>query len=172
MFLFDLEDFKCDQLPNDWSDYETSIREVFDANLKCLNRLIISKKDELSVQTYDKLLLLFQDYVTAVNNTKANLNLLIVELSASPSGSDCFDKTSYNNYLASYSIVKDLLGQINLLLITDDNVIGYDLNVGVDTTVIPFSGSNNNIITKCTGAYMKQINCSPEFLGSVTILNP
>ena len=100
MFLFDLEDFKCDQLPNDWSDYSSAFRSLFNANLKCLNRLIISKKDELSVQTYDKLLLLFQDYVTAVNNTIANLNLLIVDLSASQSGSDCFDKTSYNNYLA------------------------------------------------------------------------
>ena len=53
MFLFDLEDFKCDQLPNDWSDYSSSLRSLFDTNLKCLNRLIISKKDEISTQTRD-----------------------------------------------------------------------------------------------------------------------
>ena len=55
MFLFDLEDFKCVQLPNDWEDYGTSIRGVFYANLRCLRNLINSKQSQFSGGVNDSL---------------------------------------------------------------------------------------------------------------------
>lgn len=173
MYLFDREDFNCDVIPNDWEDYATTIRALFDANLKCLNNLIKSKQSEVSTETYNKLLLLFQDYLTAVNDTKASLNTLVQELSANPSGSTCFDKTLYINYLSSYSIVQDLLQEINLLIITNGDIIGYDLNVSSDTTLIyPVSGSSSTKVLTCTGVYMKQMDFGSEFIGSVSINTP
>ena len=55
MYLFDIEDFNCDVIPNDWEGYGTSIREVFDANLKCLNNLINSKQSQFSGSVDDSL---------------------------------------------------------------------------------------------------------------------
>jgi len=171
MYLFDLEDFKCDQLPDDWEDYATTIRALFDYNLRCIGNLIKSKGEEYTKEFYDKLWTLFLEYKAAVDEAKESLFILIEELYANPEGSNCFDKTLYTNYMASYAIVEDLLQEINLLLTTGGDVIGYDFNVGVDTTIVyPVSGSTSTKVTKCTGVYMKQMDFGSEFIGSVTIM--
>ena len=171
MYLFDLDDFKCDQLPNDWEDYAITIRALFDVNLKCIFGLVESKSGEFSQEVMDKLNQMLQDYKDAVDEAKANLNTLIEELYANPSGSNCFDKTLYTNYIASYNIVKDLLQEINLWVTTGGDVIGYDLNVGVDTKIVyPTSGSTSTKVVKCNGVYMKQMDFGSEFIGSVTIM--
>ena len=171
MYLFDLEDFKCDQLPDDWEDYASTIRALFDYNLKCIGNLIKTKSEEYTKEFYDKLWTLFLEYKAAVDEAKAVLYILIQELYANPEGSNCFDKTLYTNYMASYAIVEDLLQEINLLLTTGGDVIGYDFNVGVDTTIVyPVSGSSSTKVTKCTGVYMKQMDFGSEFIGSVNIM--
>ncbi len=169
MYLFDREDFNCDVIPNDWEDYAGSLRYLFNGNLKCLNKLIDSKKSELSNNTWNQLQILFEEYKNAVTETKLNLSILIQALVANPSGSTCFDKTVFTNYLASYSIVKKLSQELNLLIATNGDYIGYDLNVGVgNSTIFPTSGSSK--VTTCSGVYIKQMDFGSEFIGTVTVM--
>jgi len=170
MYLFDLDDFKCDQIPNDWEDYGVAYRNLFNQNLKCVNNLIESKSGEFPKKVMDKLYSLFQEYKDAIDEARANLNILINTLYEEyPSGSNCFDKTLYTNYIASFNVVKELLLEINLMITTGGDVIGYDLNVGVDTSVVyPTTGSTKT--TKCTGVYMKQMDFGSEFIGRVTVI--
>ena len=58
MYLFDLEDFKCDQLPDDWEDYGNSIRAIFDSTIKCLAELIETSDatEEIKQITYPQIL--------------------------------------------------------------------------------------------------------------------
>jgi hypothetical protein len=171
MYLFNLDDFKCDQLPTDWEDYQSSIRYLFNENLKCLGKLIESKQGEYTTEFYNKVWALFLEYKDAVDECQAVLYILIQELYANPSGSNCFDKTLYTNYLASYAIVQNLLQELNLLITTGGDFIGYDLNVGSDTTVIyPVSGSSSTKVSTCTGVYMKQMDFGSEFIGTVTVM--
>ena len=171
MYLFDPEDFKCDVIPSDWEDYATTIRELFNQNIKCLDNLIKSKQGGYTTEFYDKLWSLFQDYITAVDDCKAELYILTQELNANPSGSNCFDKTLYTNYIASFNVVQNLLQEINMLITTGGEAIGYDLNVGSDTTVIyPVSGSSSTKVSTCTGIYMKQMDFGSEFIGTVTVM--
>lgn len=172
MYLFDLDDFKCDQIPNDWEDYGVAYRNLFNQNLKCVNTLIDSKSGEFPKEVMDKLYELFEEYKDAIDEARANLNILINTLYEEyPSGSNCFDKTLYTNYITSFNIVKNLLKEINLWITTGGDVIGYDLNVGVDTKIIyPTSGSTSTKVVKCTGVYMKQMDFGSEFIGSVTVM--
>lgn len=60
------------------------------------------------------------------------------------------------------------------LFICDDYAaesIAFDLTVGVDKTTISSGGTlqPNTKVQKCTGVYLKQINASSEFIGTVTI---
>lgn len=55
--------------------------------------------------------------------------------------------------------------------IDNNDFIGYDLNVGSDTTVIyPVSGSSSTKVSTCTGIYMKQMDFGSEFIGTVTVM--
>jgi len=52
----------------------------------------------------------------------------------------------------------------------DSDMIGYETNVGVDTTIIyPSSGSTSTKVKKCTGVYMKQMDFGSQFIGNVTV---
>lgn len=169
-YSFNQSDFNCNQIPNDWEDYAANYRTLFDVNLKCVYELIDSKSGDLPKKVMDKLYQLYQEYRDAVLEAKVNLNLLIDELYSKPEGSNCFNKTLQTNYLTSFEIVKDLLKEINLLITTGGDAIGYDLNVGIDTTVVyPTSGSTKT--THCSGAYMKQMDFGSEFIGSVSIMS-
>jgi hypothetical protein len=52
-----------------------------------------------------------------------------------------------------------------------DESIAFDLTVDVDKTTISSEGTlqPNKKVQKCTGVYLKQMNASSEFIGSVTI---
>ena len=168
-YSFNQSDYNCGQIPGDWEDYSGAYRSLFDANLNCVTQLIESKSGELPKEVMDKLYQLYQEYRDAILEAKVNLNLLIDELYSKPEGSNCFNKTLQTNYLSSFDIVKNLLLEINLLITTGGDAIGYNLNVGVDTKVVyPTSGSTKT--THCTSVYMKQMDFGSEFIGSVSIM--
>ena len=170
MYLFDKEDFKCDEIPNDWEDYGNTIRAVFDSRLKCLSNLIDTTEmtDSFRNELTAKLQELYDFYV---DDFKVKLSLLIDELVANPAGSTCFNKSLFTNYIASYNIANNLVLEINGLLTFGDDAVGHELNVGVDTTIIyPTSGSSYNKVVKCVGVYMKQMDFGSEFIGSVTVM--
>jgi hypothetical protein len=169
MYLFDLEDFKCDQLPDDWEDYGNSIRAIFDSTIKCLAELIETSDvtEEIKETLNSKLQELYSFYI---NDVKVKLALLIAELADNPAGSTCFNKTLYTNYIASFNTANDLVLEINGLLTFGDDAIGYDFDIDVDTTLIyPTTGSSYNKVIKCVGVYMKQMDFGSEFIGSVRI---
>lgn len=167
---FNQSDFNCGQIPNDWEDYGSAYRSLFNDNYKCVRELILSKKDELPKEVMDKLFILLEEYKNAIDEARAQQNILINTLYEEyPEGSNCFNKTLLTNYLSSFDIVKKLLLEINLVITTGGDAIGYNLNVGVDTKVVyPTSGSTKT--THCTSVYMKQMDFGSEFIGSVTVM--
>lgn len=173
MYLFDIGDFNCDAIPSDWEDYGSTYRSLFNTNIKCLDKSIQSSVIGFSEEIKNKINTLFEDYVDAVNEAKNKLNLLISELSANPTGSTCFNKTLYTDFILSFNVIESILQNINLYLTTGGDFIGYDLNVGVDTSIIyPKSGSTSNKVTKCNSVYTKQMDFGSEFIGKVSVFTP
>ena len=77
----------------------------------------------------------------------------------------------YENTVFDQQKFKYKLGTTFTCYDNQDDIIGYDLNVGVDkSNIYPVSGTTASKVTKCTGVYMKQIDFGSEFLGSVTII--
>jgi hypothetical protein len=40
MYLFDLEDYNCNEVPTDWEDYANGIRATIDVYMRCIRNLI------------------------------------------------------------------------------------------------------------------------------------
>jgi hypothetical protein len=166
MYLFDKEDFNCNEIPSDWGDYATIFREMYDAHLKCINTYILDNP-------------LPNKVLKQVNelNIKLNLQTLSVKRALSNlinmlSESICFDKSIYIEYKVEFDKFSSIAKEINIVLNTNGELTIIKTDINVDsTTIYPIETGVNPKTTKCVGVYMKQINNSSEFTGRVEIIS-
>ena len=166
MYLFDKEEFNCNELPNDWEDYGSSFRALYDAYVKCVSEYIKYNTSTLPASVVSELNQLLFELNNVKNETFANLLVLLTALTESPL--NCFDKTIYTTYMASYSEFKSIAQKIDVLLTTGGDTIGVQPDISVElTTIYPTDGPIKPKTTKCVGVYMKQMNNGSEFIGKV-----
>jgi hypothetical protein len=166
MYLFDLEEYNCNAVPNDWEDYATGFRASYDAYMGCISRYLKSMSGSMSASDVVKLNDLLEELTVAYNDAKAKVTILLNALSIAPL--NCLNKTLVSNYMSSYSEFKMIAQKINVILTTGGDAIAINPQVGVDlTTITPTQGKT----TKCEGVYMKQMDNGSEFRGKITQYN-
>jgi hypothetical protein len=171
MYLFDLEDYNCNEVPTDWEDYANGIRATINAYVKCISRYIRYNSSTLPASIVSELNSLLVELNAAKNEATSNLLILIDTLINSPL--NCFNKTTYTTYMGSYSEFKSIAKQIDILLTTGGEDIGIQPDIEVSsTTIYPTDGITKPKTTKCVGVYMKQMDNGSEFIGKVTVDNP
>ena len=163
MYLFDLEEYNCNAVPNDWEDYATGFRASYDAYMGCISRYFTSVSGSMSASDIVKFNDLLEELTVAYNDAKAKVTILLNALSIAPL--NCLNKTLVSNYMSSYSEFKMIAQKINVILTTGGDAIAINPQVGVDlTTISPTQGKT----TKCEGVYMKQMDNGSEFRGKIT----
>ena len=162
MYLFDLEDYNCNAVPNDWEDYATGFRASYDAYMGCISRYLKSMSGSMSASDVVKLNDLLEELTVAYNDAKAKVTILLNALSIAPL--NCLDKSLLTNYMASFNYFKSISQKINVILTTGGDAIAVKSDIGVDlTTITPTQGKT----TKCEGVYMKQMDNGSEFRGKI-----
>lgn len=171
MYLFDKEDFNCNEVPSDWIDYAGAFRALYDAYMSCISRYIRDNSSTLPPNVVSQLNDLLVELKAAHTEVRDNLTILMDTLVDSPL--NCFDKTTYTTYMTSYSEFKSIAKQIDILLTTGGDTIGVQPDISVElTTIYPLDGGVKPKTTKCVGVYMKQMDNGSEFIGKVTVNNP
>ncbi len=166
---FNVADFNCNEVPEDWGLYGDAMSSLLNRYLYCIYRFLGDNGESLPMDIQNKLNELSDELTEAHSVASTNLTTLVNALTVAPL--NCLDKKLYTTYITSFNKFKSIGQEIGLLLTTGGDAIGYDLNVGVDTTVIyPASGSTATKVTKCTGVYMKQMDFGSEFIGTVTVM--
>lgn len=164
--------FTCNTtIPIDWPSYGKQIYTLLENSIRCLRNKLKLSSTSLPKELIQQIDNLIDDYEVSIGITLTNLETLINTLSENPTGSVCFDKCLFNNYITSYEISKSILNKINILLTTGGSEIASDLNVHVDVSNVLLEPSikPKQKITKCAGVYIKQMDYSSEFIGRVTI---
>ncbi len=169
MYLFDKEEFNCNEIPSDWEDYAGTYRALYDAYLKCVAEYIRNNSLTLPASVVSELNSLLLELNEAKNEARANLLILIDTLINSPL--NCFDKTTYTTYIESYNVFKSISQQINILLATGGDTIALQPDISVElTTIYPTDGVINPKTSRCVGVYMKQMDNGSEFIGKVNVI--
>ena len=167
MYLFDLEDYNCNAVPNDWDVYANGIRATIDVYRSCIKILINDNKGTLPADVLAKVNSLYNDLILAFMETIEKLNDMMAILTVAPL--NCFDKTLYTTYMTSYASFKAIGAKIDILISTGGEDIGIQPDIEVSsTTIYPTDGIIKPKITKCVGVYMKQMDNGSEFRGKVT----
>lgn len=161
--------FNCNIVPNNWDDYETEFNKELTRYTKCiedsynLNILDYFNKygDDICYKEIQKTWSLFGTQKNLVNTSMTNL--LTALRNAIPNEPDTFDSSTYYAYINNYKQLADMGKKLDLMFSTGCGVIGIDNNVGVDTSII-----GNSLTQQCTGVYVKQIDNGSEFIGKIT----
>jgi len=162
MYLFDKENFKCNEVPSDWQDYGSTFRALYDSYMKCVSMYIQGNSGTMTASEVVKLNELLEELTVAYNDAKTKVTILINALSIAPL--NCLDKSLVSNYMSSYGQFKIIAQNINIVLATNGGYIATNQHVGVDlTTITPTQGKT----TKCEGVYMKQMDNGSEFRGEI-----
>jgi hypothetical protein len=167
MYLFDLEDYNCNEVPTDWETYANGIRATIDLYRKCIKRLINDNRGTLPADVLKQVNSLYTDLTIAAMELGEKLSDMMDVLTVAPL--NCFDKTLYTTYMTSYASFKAIGGKIDILISTGGDYIGIQPDIEVSsTTIYPTDGITKPKITKCFGVYMKQMDNGSEFIGKVT----
>lgn len=167
----------CNDIPENWDDFNSQIIkqiQVFIGSaIKCayinfenyqFNNEIIIKQEVI-----DRITSLLDDLNELRPTLVDSFTTLTTYLASAPL--NCYDNTWYNNYMTNYNEFRDIIFEINLLIKTNGEFIGYDFNTEASTSVIyPSSGATSTKTTYCNGVYMKQMNLGSDFIGSVNIM--
>jgi len=171
MYLFDLEDYNCNEVPTDWDVYANGIRATIDVYMNCIKRLINDTSGKLPADILTKVNQLYTDLYNSYGDVYGKLSDMMDVLTVAPL--NCFDKTLYTTYMTSYASFKAIGSKIDILISTGGEDIGIQPDIEVSsTTIYPTDGITKPKITKCVGVYMKQIDNGSEFRGKVTVDNP
>lgn len=171
MYLFDLEDYNCNEVPTDWEDYANDIKANINVYRNCIKILINNTSGKLPADILKQVNSLYNDLNLAVMETIEKLNDMMAILTVAPL--NCFDKTLYTTYMTSYASFKAIGVKIDILISTGGEDIGIQPDIEVSsTTIYPTDGITKPKTTKCVGVYMKQMDNGSEFRGKVTVDNP
>jgi hypothetical protein len=167
MYLFDLEDYNCNEVPTDWDIYANGIKATIEVYRNCIKRLINDTSGKLPADILTKVNSLYSDLNLAVMETIEKLNDMMAVLTVAPL--NCFDKTLYTTYMTSYTSFKAIGSQIDILISTGGQEIGIQPDISVSlTTIYPTDGVTNPKTSTCVGVYMKQMDNGSEFRGKVS----
>ena len=167
MYLFDLEDYNCNEVPTDWELYSNGIRASIDVYMKCMQRLINDNRGKLPTDVLKQVGQLFIDLKNARLDAYQKLSDMMDVLTVAPL--NCFDKSLYTTYMTSYTNFKAIGAKIDILISTGGQEIGIQPDISVSlTTIYPTDGITTPKTTKCVGVYMKQMDNGSEFRGKVT----
>ena len=167
MYLFDLGDYNCNEVPTDWEDYANDIRATIGVYRSCIKILINDNKGTLPADVLAKVNSLYSDLALATMETIEKLNDMMAILTVAPL--NCFDKKLYTTYMTSYASFKAIGSQIDILISTGGQEIGKQPDISVSlTTIYPTDGVTTPKTSKCVGVYMKQMDNGSEFRGKVS----
>jgi hypothetical protein len=167
MYLFDLEDYNCNEVPTDWEKYANGIRATIDLYRKCIKRNIQENNGTLPIDVLIKLNGLYTDLTLAAMELGEKLSDMMAVLTVAPL--NCFDKNLYTTYMTSYASFKAIGAQIDILISTGGQEIGIQPDISVSlTTIYPTDGITTPKTSTCVGVYMKQMDNGSEFRGTVS----
>ena len=167
MYLFNKEDYNCNEVPTDWDVYANGIRATIDVYRKCIKRNIQENNGTLPIDVLIKLNGLYTDLTLAAMELGDKLSDMMAVLTVSPL--NCFDKNLYTTYMKSYNSFKAIGNKIDILLTTGGQEIGIQPDISVSlTTIYPTDGVVKPKTSTCVGVYMKQMDNGSEFIGTVT----
>jgi hypothetical protein len=167
MYLFDLEDYNCNEVPTDWETYANGIRATIDVYMRCIRNLINDSSGTLPSDFLIKVNNLFIDLNDAYEDVYGKLSDMMAVLTVAPL--NCFDKTLYTTYMTSYASFKAIGAKIDILISTGGQEIGIQPDISVSlTTIYPTDGVTNPKTSTCVGVYIKQMDNGSEFRGTVS----
>lgn len=167
MYLFDLEDYNCNEVPTDWETYANGIRATIDVYMRCIRNLINDSNGTLPSDFLIKVNNLFIDLNDAYEDVYGKLSDMMAVLTVAPL--NCFDKNLYTTYMTSYASFKAIGAQIDILISTGGQEIGIQPDISVSlTTIYPTDGITTPKTSTCVGVYMKQMDNGSEFRGTVS----
>ena len=161
--------FNCNSVPKNWDDYNIVFTQEFARYTKCiedsynlnLGNYYSKYGNDSCYKEIIKTHTLLDTQIILVSTSMANL-LAALKI-ATPSQPNTFDSGTYYAYINNYNQMVDTSKKLDLMFSTGCGIIAIDNNVGVDTSII-----GNSLTQQCTGVYLKQFDNGSEFIGTIT----